>query len=59
MPIRQGEASLLQSLVPYLTYPLEGADGQEIAYNRPDSKTNMLLQCHFNRTPLGPDLRID
>jgi pre-mRNA-splicing helicase BRR2 len=27
MPIRQGEASLLQSLVPYLTYPLEGTEG--------------------------------
>lgn len=28
-------------------------------YNLPESKTNILLQCHFNRTPLNPDLRID
>jgi pre-mRNA-splicing helicase BRR2 len=59
IPIRQGEASLLQSLVPYLTYPLEAPEGGEVVYNRPEAKTNMLLQCHFNRTALGPDLRID
>ena len=28
-------------------------------YNTPQVKTNMLLQCHFNRTPLNTDLRLD
>lgn len=60
IPIRQGETSLLSALVPYLTYPLDVPQGgTEVAYNRPESKTNVLLQCHFNRTPLSADLRID
>lgn len=59
IPIRHGEAKMLQSLMPFITYPLEGSDGQEIDYNSPESKTNILLQCHFNRAPLNPDLRID
>lgn len=56
VPIRQGEANLLSALTPYLTYPLEeGATNN----NTPDAKTNILLQCHFNRTALSADLRID
>ena len=56
IPIRQGEASLLSSLTPFITYPLEESETQ---FNTPSSKSNILLQCHFNRTPLNPDLRID
>ena len=60
VPIRQGEANLLQSLVTYLTYPIDSEDkNQDVKYNSPIVKTNMLLQCHFNRTPLNTDLRID
>jgi len=54
IPIRQGESSLLASLVPYLTYPIETAN-----LNTPENKTNILLQCHFNRTALNSDLRTD
>lgn len=60
IPIRQGEASLLSALIPYITYPMEPAQGeQRISYNTPEAKTNILLQCHFNRTPLSADFRID
>jgi pre-mRNA-splicing helicase BRR2 len=30
-----------------------------VSYNSPESKSNILLQCHFNRTALSADLRID
>lgn len=56
IPIRQGEAAVMNSLVPFLTYPIES---QDRGFNKPDNKTNMLLQCHFNRAPLNADLRID
>ena len=54
IPIRQGEASLLVALFPFITYPLESA-----SLNTPEQKSNILLQCHFNRTPLSSDLRTD
>ena len=48
---------MLRQLVNYLTYPIEMGEGQK--YNTPSVKVNMLLQCHFNRTPLNIDMRID
>lgn len=54
VPIRQGETALLGALLPHATYPLEA--GQ---LNTPESKANLLLQCHFNRTGLSSDLRTD
>ncbi|CDW82626.1 u5 small nuclear ribonucleoprotein 200 kda helicase [Stylonychia lemnae] len=57
VPIRQGEESLLRSLTSYLTYPIEVEDEQN--YNSPANKTNLLIQCHFNRTNINVDLRID
>ena len=57
--IRQGEANMLASLVPQLTYPVSEATGEQASYNTPECKTNILLQCHFNRSRLNPDLRID
>jgi pre-mRNA-splicing helicase BRR2 len=40
IPIRQGEANILQALTPYLTYPLEG---EQLNYNSPSLKSNLLL----------------
>lgn len=59
--IREGEEQLLYSLGQYCTYSLDDGKNQDayIEYNEPHNKTNVLLQCHFNRRPLGIDLRID
>lgn len=57
IPIRQKEEAILRQLLTYLTYPIELEEGQK--HNSPSVKVNILLQCHFNRTPLNIDLRID
>lgn len=67
MPIRDGEEPLLRQLAPYLTYPVlenqqtskDGDLKDEHDINQPHAKTNILLQCHFDRKPLSVDLRLD
>lgn len=49
----------MKSLESYLTFRIEGEDEGKFKYNEPQHKTNLLLQCHFNRTPLNTDLRSD
>ena len=43
VPVRHGEAQMLQSLTHYLTYPMEPDEQGVINYNAPTVKTNMLL----------------
>lgn len=65
VPIRDGEEPLLRQLAQFATYPIfEGRtkDGDPLdshTFNKPYVKTNLLLQCHFNRKPLGVDMRLD
>ena len=66
MPIRDGEEPLLRQLAQFATYPIfDGArnkDGDPLEshdFNQPKAKSNLLLQCHFNRKPLSVDLRLD
>lgn len=67
MPIREGEEPLLRQLAQYLTYPVfenqqtnkDGDLTENHDINQPHAKTNILLQCHFNRRPLSVDLRLD
>ena len=66
MPIRDNEEPLLRQLSQYATYPIfEGArtkDGDPLDshdFNTARAKSNLLLQCHFNRSPLSVDLRLD
>ena len=57
VPIRQGEEAILKALRQQATYPIEVESDMD--YNTSTVKTNILLQSHFNRTPLSVDLRID
>jgi len=67
MPIRDGEEATLRQLAQYLTYPIfenqqttkDGDLTEDHDINQPHAKTNILLQCHFNRRPLSVDLRLD
>ena len=45
---------MLKSLVSELTYKLEKAK-----FNDPNTKSNILMQCHFSRTTLTPDFYFD
>ena len=65
IPIRDEEEAVLRQLATFATYPIfEGRtkDGDALDmhdFNQPVPKSNLLLQCHFNRKPLSVDLRLD
>lgn len=54
VPIRHGENDLLKALSTEINYKLEKAN-----FNEPNTKTNILLQCHFSRSPLSSDFNYD
>lgn len=55
IPIRHGEEGLLQLLNDEIQFRLDGKE----KLNEPASKTNILLQCHFNRIPISADFATD
>ena len=65
IPIRDEEEPILRQLAQFATYPIfegKNKDGDALDshdYNQPKAKSNLLLQCHFNRKPLNVDLRLD
>lgn len=54
IPVRHKEPGLLSRLAGHLPVKIEAP-----RYNEPAVKVNVLLQSHFSRTPLKPDLRLD
>jgi pre-mRNA-splicing helicase BRR2 len=56
LPIRDSDEGQLRSVVSYLQYRIDPEDG---IYCKPNTKTNVLLQCHFIRKPLSIDLSLD
>ncbi len=54
VPIRHGEDPILRQMAETLPYRMEQLD-----FNEPATKTNILLQSHFSRTPLNPDFVYD
>lgn len=55
LPIRESDESQLRH-VKFTEYRVDPVDG---IYSLPNVKTNILLQCHFSRTPLSIDLSMD
>lgn len=55
LPIRFGEEKALKILAMNLTHKLPEA----AQYHDPNTKALILLQCHFSRKVLSPDLRVD
>jgi pre-mRNA-splicing helicase BRR2 len=55
LPIRYGEEKALKILATSLTHKLPEA----AQYHDPNTKALILLQCHFSRKLLSPDLRVD
>jgi len=56
LPMRDQDQGQLRSLERHIDYPVDPEDG---VFCVPSIKTNILLQCHFMRTPLGIDLGLD
>ncbi len=54
VPIRHGEDPILRQISETLPYRIDKPD-----FNEPATKTNILLQSHFSRTPLNPDFVYD
>lgn len=54
IPIRHGEDKILKQLSTEITHKIE-----KPKFNEPDTKTNILLQCHFSRIPLSSDFIFD
>jgi pre-mRNA-splicing helicase BRR2 len=62
LPIRQGEEKALRSLalhMPLPLPPLAAGKGDASQYHDVRVKANLLLQAHFSRRGLGPELRVD
>ncbi len=55
LPVRQGEENNLKILARKLKYPLPDS----AQFNDSNTKALVLLQCHFSRTSISTDLRID
>ena len=55
LPMRFGEEKALKILARTLPYEISGS----AQFNEPNTKTLVLLQCHFSRKPLSADLRED
>jgi len=54
IPIRRHEAGILRKLGSHLPLKIENP-----RYTDPHTKANILLQCHFSRIPINPDLQED
>jgi len=55
LPVRQGEEKNLKVLARKLKYPVPDS----AQFNDSNTKALVLLQCHFSRTSISTDLRID
>lgn len=58
VPVRRKEDDLLRTLAQRLPNKLL-AGGQNVKYNDPHVKTNLLLQAHLSRIQLGAELQQD
>mmetsp|Transcript_39663 Transcript_39663/g.39245 ORF Transcript_39663/g.39245 Transcript_39663/m.39245 type:complete len:432 (-) Transcript_39663:18-1313(-) len=56
LPMRDSDEGQLRALDRYIDYPVDPEDG---IYLFPRVKTNILLQCHFERKNLSIDLGLD
>jgi len=54
LPVRHKEAGVLNRMAGHLPVKIESPK-----FNEPSAKVNVLLQSHFSRTELKPDLRLD
>ncbi|KAJ2162499.1 Pre-mRNA splicing [Coemansia sp. RSA 552] len=57
LPIRHRESGVLGRVANRLPLPLPSADGEK--WNSPRVRTHLLLQAHFSRLTLPPDLAAD
>ncbi len=59
VPVRHKEDELLRTLAQRLPNKLSTSGQQNVKYNDPHNKTNLLLQAHLSRIQLGAELQQD